>query len=215
MLYTLPKPPVSTENCGPFTLTPRLQRLAHTLTDHLNNKMEKAHALYEYLNDNLKLQAKVDRPLRNAEQTFRHGGNCAEQTFLYVAMAREIGLEAGLSTVFVDHNGRDYRTGEIGHACAHVHLPPSVHVDLRYREFNVKPHKYRFEPDDYVYELFNAHAEQDYDYKPTRPKIHFLKIITLITALASGAAGAQQLYELTQRNHIPQKTYRMIKRILD
>jgi len=71
-------------------------------------------------------------------------GVCGEMSYLYITLARIVGLKAGY--VHVD---RDFQNKEVNHACAWVKLNGrDVLADIAYRTFDIEHRGYSKIPDD-------------------------------------------------------------------
>jgi len=115
----------------PFVKDSELERLVKVETGYLPTEREKAEKLYQWMREHIaydsekyeKILQGINGHYRNSLETFHDKkGVCGEQAFLYVTLARILGLSAGF--VQVEENGKDL------HACAAVHLDDTyVYVD--------------------------------------------------------------------------------------
>jgi len=103
---------------NPFICTKEMKEWAHQLTNGVTGEMEKARALFNGLTRRIG-RMNDDKGRRTAEEVFARwldpsvDFTCQEYTFLYVALARAIGLNANYVLVRKDCSGRF-----VPHACA-------------------------------------------------------------------------------------------------
>ena len=213
MFHSKPKPPTQTnQDHGPYTLSRTTKQKARELTDHLDSNLEKALAIYHHLHDKIPY-TKTHEDFRNAEQTYQKGGACAELSQLYIAMTREIGLDSGYTTVHVNHLGVNYDKERKAHACANIKIKKRMLVDLAQHGFNIKHRKYTHRNDRDVYQNYQAFTGKRFT--PQKTKVHSFKLLLFLMSLVSAIAGSIQLYEIAHKNHLPQKTYRIIKKLIN
>jgi len=124
---------------NPLAVTPEMKTWAQELTSGATNDFEKGRMLLEALSRHAK-NGYGGR--RTAQEVFsawpdsRSSFLCEEYTYLYVALAREVGLKCLCAHVFQDCHGR-----KIQHACAAVFLGEKcLLADPAYYWFGV-PHK--------------------------------------------------------------------------
>jgi tetratricopeptide (TPR) repeat protein len=123
----------------PLDSSPAMKQWAVELTKDAKDDMAKARALYDALAQHLSPSAgdsrtaqQVFEDWKKPEVSFR----CQEYARLYVALAREVGLNAYFAPVSRDHDDK-----AIMHACAALFFEGKVIlVDVNYRWFGV-PHK--------------------------------------------------------------------------
>jgi len=125
---------------NPVASSPEIKRWAQQLTEGLTNDVEKAKALFEGLTR--RIEPGGGRGKRTAQEVFAAWSNteesfsCQEYAKLYLALARDVGLQA-----FYVHLEKDYRGKVVFHDCAAVFAEgKALLVDPAYRWFGV-PHK--------------------------------------------------------------------------
>ena len=200
---------------GPYTLSKTTLRKTELLTHHLRNPLDKALALHHHLKEHVPYDRGDERSMRNAEEAYLEGGNCAEQSFLYIAMARASNLTAGYTSIIINCDGKDYREHSTGHACAHVKIgQKKILVDQAFREFDINHIKHKQLNDKEVYNLYNSLANKKSVLPPPKKRSK-LKTIIFIMTLITAIASSLQIYSVIDKNHWPQKTYKIIQRIID
>jgi hypothetical protein len=124
---------------NPFIATSEIVDVARRETASCYSKEQKARALYNWVEGNIIYHKR--RGYRNSREVFeQREGICGEMTFLYVTMARVIGVEANCMDVKVDYKGE-----KVKHACARVRteegrklVDPAYHIyDINHRRCNV------------------------------------------------------------------------------
>lgn len=127
---------------NPFQISAKLVKIAVAQTARRRSQMAKARALFDWVHDNI--QYGGHRPsgvgYRDSVETKVAGeGVCGEMAFLYVAMARVVGLAA--SFVKVD---RDLRGDKVRHACAGVKTKERlILVDPAYHTFDIQHKRFK------------------------------------------------------------------------
>src|SRR5262249_5968182 len=124
---------------NPLTTTPEMIKWAHELTATATNDFEKGRMLLDAL---LRHTRNGYGGRRTAQQVFlvwqdKHSSFlCEEYTYLYVALARQVGLKC-----FYTHVDQDCNGCRLLHACAAVFLGQKcLLADASYNWFGV-PHK--------------------------------------------------------------------------
>ena len=119
---------------SPFKLRPEMLEIAQKTTRGIHNSYDKAKTLFDYVDTKISYgDTKRTNGIRDSEEVFlTQEGICSELTFLYVAMARSVGLRAGYAHVDVDYAG-----DKVNHACAVVDLGRDVLADVAYHKFDV------------------------------------------------------------------------------
>jgi transglutaminase-like putative cysteine protease len=139
-LYDLVVVEKSAEN--PFQISPKLVEIARCQTKTCGSSKAKAKALFEWIHKNIQYGGNRPRGIgyRDSVETKLAGeGVCGEMAFLYVAMARVVGLTARF--VIVD---RDYRNSSVNHACAGVYIKDQlILVDPAYHTFDIHHRKFK------------------------------------------------------------------------
>lgn len=123
----------------PLDATPAMKQWAQEITKGAKDDREKARALYDALAQHLSPAAGGARTARQVFEDWKKPDTsfqCQEYARLYVALAREVGLNAYFARVDQDHNDQ-----VILHACGAVFLSGKIIlVDVSYRWFGI-PHK--------------------------------------------------------------------------
>ncbi|MFP3872752.1 MAG: transglutaminase-like domain-containing protein [Candidatus Natronoplasma sp.] len=74
---------------------PVIQQKAEEIVEGETNIYDKARALYDWLNDNIAYRLEGDNRPKHAIWTYNErAGDCDEQSFLYISMARSLGIPA-------------------------------------------------------------------------------------------------------------------------
>ncbi len=147
--YTLTVNDDSVEN--PFIIDKRLVEIIKEETEDCDNDIEKAEAIFDWMESNVgydkskyfTLTSDFIRGLgifgdesgyRNSKEVLDdEEGICGELAFLYVTMARSVGLESNYVSVRVDKN-----SDKVNHACAVVKADGKrIFVDPAYDEFDI------------------------------------------------------------------------------
>ncbi len=82
---------------------PKIQELAHEITEDCRNEIEKAKKIYDYIKDNIKYAIFGSGAETKASKTLSIGyGDCGTKTNLHIALLRAIGIPARMSGVKVD-----------------------------------------------------------------------------------------------------------------
>ncbi len=146
----------------PFASTAEIAAWAKQLVGDSRDDIEKARRLFEGLTRHINLSQEIGG--RTAAEAFRDwsdpkaGITCQDYTFLYVAMARAVGLKAYY--VLVD---KDYRNKVVFHACAGIFVnEKALLIDPGYRWFGAPHKEYQFEDD---LRVVAAHLAQSSDVK--------------------------------------------------
>ncbi len=130
----------SAEN--PFQISSKLAKIAVTQASRKDSPKAKAKALFDWVHDNIQYGGNRPRGIgyRDSVETKVAGeGVCGEMAFLYVAMARVVGLTARF--VIVD---RDFRDKRVNHACAGVYIEDElILVDPAYHTFDIHHKKFK------------------------------------------------------------------------
>ena len=144
---------------NPFQLNSDLIRTAREVTAEAEDEIDKARLLFYWMWKNIlydfeKLEAMEEEKsdsYRDSIEVLEHQrGVCGEQTILYVAMARTIGLTANYVSVTVDDKGES-----VCHACAGVFVSGrTILVDPAYRTFDIQHQKYEVLNDEEAAYLF-------------------------------------------------------------
>lgn len=145
---------------NPFLATPEMASWAETAVAGRTNDLEKARALFSKLPAHFQAQS-TGRDY-TAEEAFQVMSNpnvvlsCQDYTFLFVALARQVALEAYYVAVNKDCDGHP-----VAHACAGVVIGDrAVLVDPVYYWFG-PPHKeYKFQDDLQAVALFLAQSDR-------------------------------------------------------
>jgi transglutaminase-like putative cysteine protease len=121
---------------NPFIIDQNLARLSVQLTQSLNEPEAKARALYHWVQSHIDYDKNMEKgTYRNSLEVFSEKkGVCGSMAFLYISMARNVGLSARYASV-----KKDFKGDKVRHGCAVVALPSrSVLVDPAYNMFDAK-----------------------------------------------------------------------------
>ena len=125
----------------PFKITKDMFETARAVTKDCPSDEEKAKRLFYYLKSLIHYgdeKRGIVGYRDSIEVWTTKEGVCGEMSYLYITLARSIGLKAGY--VHVD---RDFRDEEVNHACAWVKLNNrDVLVDIAYHTFDIKHKRY-------------------------------------------------------------------------
>lgn len=130
----------------PFQISIKMINIALKTVSRKREQKSKAKALFDWMQKNIKYGTTQRRGIGyrdSIETKVDHEGVCGEQAFLYVAMARIVGLTSNYVKVDVDFQGRTVK-----HACASVLINNKlVLVDPAYHAFDIHHKKYKFMKD--------------------------------------------------------------------
>ena len=139
---------------NPLASSPEMKKWAQQLAGDARDEREKAKRLFDGLTRHIDLSIGTGR--RSAAQTFKDWPDpkavfiCEEYTFLYVALAREIGLRAYFVLVTKDPDDNF-----VSHACASVFIDgKALLIDPTYHWFGIPHHEYKIEDDLQVVGLY-------------------------------------------------------------
>lgn len=164
---------------NPFDETPEMAQWAHRIVGTNADEMTKAKLLFEAMTR--RIAGNQWREQRTAEQTFNEWTNaqakfsCEDYTFLYVCLARDVGLKAFFVDVTKDDSG-----DPVAHACPGVFIGgKAVLVDPITDWFGAPHQEYAFEDDLEATALLWSQSEDlaldQYAVKlaPRLPVVHF------------------------------------------
>ncbi len=122
----------------PFVINNDIAAIAKTLARTSPDDEAKAKALYKWVEANVAFDKK-NKVYRNSIEALKERkGVCGSMAFLYIAMARSIGLKANFVVVDRDESGK-----RVKHGCAAVELSGrDVLVDPAYHKFDINHRKY-------------------------------------------------------------------------
>ncbi|MBN1156371.1 transglutaminase domain-containing protein, partial [Candidatus Woesearchaeota archaeon] len=97
-------------NCvGKIRIDPEIEELAERQTRSTYDFEIKGYALFDWFMHNARYE-EGNCNYKDSTRTLNdRTGNCAEFSFLYIAMARSIGIESNFVDVLIDSNGEDLR----------------------------------------------------------------------------------------------------------
>ena len=134
-----------TEEDDPFCLSPEMITLLEEIPPFPSAR-SRAYRLYTTLESRITYgEERRERGIgyRNGEEVLRdREGICGEMSFLYVTMARCLGLRASYVSVRKDHEGRN-----VHHACAGFYDRRLVLVDIAYHRFDITHRTYTINSD--------------------------------------------------------------------
>jgi transglutaminase-like putative cysteine protease len=124
---------------NPFGIDAELLRTIRDETKGYYNTSDKARRLFDWFEKDIQYGKNGKHGCITGLELFRQRkGVCSEMAYLYVTMARGVGIES--SFVSVD---RDYAGKKVNHACAGVRLDRKYAlVDPAYHAFDIKHRKW-------------------------------------------------------------------------
>jgi len=143
---------------NPFLLSDELVRIANAETTKYETEMDRAKALFKWIDDNIDYSRSDGRGYRQSLEVLRDNqGNCLDMAVMYTAMARAVGLSSNCVDVEIDHSGK-----EVNHACAGVHMGEGlILVDPAYHSFDIKHRGFREYSDAEFLEHWNNHNQKN------------------------------------------------------
>jgi tetratricopeptide (TPR) repeat protein len=145
----------------PFESTPEIGLWADHLTGDATNSIDKAKLLFDGLTRHVNINQETH--MQTAKETFRAWADpkavisCQDYAYLYMAMARHLGLKAYYVLVTKDYSGR-----YVSHACVGVFINDRVLlVDPAYVWFGVPHKEYEIESDLRVVGLYMCEFSDD------------------------------------------------------
>jgi transglutaminase-like putative cysteine protease len=136
----------------PFLLNKDMLDGVHKATSAMKTLHEKSRGVFDYIQANVRYgRSRRNVGYRNSEEVLRQGeGICGEMAYLYVTLARSLGLESNYVEVLVDNQGK-----KVFHACATAKVNGrSVLVDPAYHTYDIHHKNYRVLSDREASELF-------------------------------------------------------------
>ena len=137
---------------SPFMVSSQLIRIIRTTTRSFQSKESRARAIYDWIEKNIEYGkiGKRNSYINSDEVLNYRRGICAEMAFLYIAMARSIGLKANFVSVDIDFSGK-----RVHHACAVVETERGpVFVDPAYHRYDVRHKEYHIWKDKEIIKAF-------------------------------------------------------------
>lgn len=137
---------------NPFGLDAQVLAIIKNETKDCYGSEVKARKLFDWFEDNIEYgEDKRITGYSTGQEVFRNKeGVCGEMAFLYVTMARGLGLKANYVSV-----RKDYKGDKVHHACAGVDAERGlILVDLAYKTFDIKHRKYAVRTDKEIMEMF-------------------------------------------------------------
>lgn len=139
---------------NPFGLDAQVLATIKNETKDCYGRESKAKKLFDWFEDNIKYgNNKRITGYSTGQEVFRNKeGVCGEMAFLYVTMARGLGLKANYVSV-----KKDYERKKVNHACAGVDVERGfILVDPAYDTFDIKHKKYIIKTDKEIMEIFEG-----------------------------------------------------------
>jgi hypothetical protein len=145
----------SVEN--PFIISSGLVGIIKRRTEGCSSREQKARAIYDWIEQNIQY-GKSRSGYSNSEEVLERGkGICGEMVFVYVTMARSVGLESAFVEVDVDYKGK-----RVAHACGIVETERgNILVDPAYHMYDVHHRDYKVLSDLDVLVRFNQWRGRD------------------------------------------------------
>jgi len=147
---------------NPFYATSEIINTAYRKVRGCHSSEQKARSLYGWMEENIvyeKIGGIFGPRYRHAKEVFEEKkGICGEMTFLYVTMARVVGVEAA----YVDVK-RDFQNKKVGHACAQVKTEEGRKlVDPAYHSYDINHRQYKVLNDAETIDLFKQLRSKGY-----------------------------------------------------
>ncbi|MBT5023141.1 transglutaminase domain-containing protein [Candidatus Woesearchaeota archaeon] len=136
---------------NPFIVSSGLVDIIRNETKNLNSNEKKARRIYDWIEKNIEYGKGLKKYSNSEEVINQRRGVCGEMAFVYVTMARCIGLKSSYVSVRRDYSGK-----KVHHACAVVRTERgNIFVDPAYHTYDVKHKDYEVLNDVEVLERFN------------------------------------------------------------
>ncbi len=137
---------------NPFGLDAQVLATIKNETKDCYTRESKAKKLFDWFEENIKYgKDKKITGYSTGQEVFRNKeGVCGEMAFLYVTMARGLGLKSNYVSVKKDHERK-----KVNHACAGVDVERGfILVDPAYDTFDIKHKKYTIKTDKEIMNIF-------------------------------------------------------------
>lgn len=137
---------------NPFGLDAQVLATIKNETKDCYTRESKAKKLFDWFEENIKYgENKKITGYSTGQEVFRNKeGVCGEMAFLYVTMARGLGLKANYVSV-----KKDYEKKKVNHACAGVDVERGfILIDPAYDTFDIKHKKYTIRTDKEIMNIF-------------------------------------------------------------
>lgn len=138
---------------NPFVISSNLVRIIKNHVKGGLTEEEKAKRIYDWIKNNIQYgNPKKDYGYSDAEEILQYRkGICGEMAFLYIAMARIVGLKADFASI-----KRDCDNKKVHHGCAQVDIgKKKILVDPAYHTYDVKHKQYKILSDNDVIRRFS------------------------------------------------------------
>ena len=125
---------------NPFLINSELIKIIHEHTKDKKDDFSKARAIFDWVEQNIEYGTrKLINGYRNSKEVLLlKEGICGEMAYLYITMARSLGLKSNYVSVSVDNRGK-----KVSHGCASVRMNRHILVDPAYHTFDIKHSRYR------------------------------------------------------------------------
>ncbi len=137
---------------NPFIINSELVKIIKDYTAGIKNDEEKAKKIFDWMHQNIEYDnLRKDNRYQNSKETLeRRLGICGEMAFLYITMARAVGLKSNYVSVKVDCDNK-----KVSHGCAVVYIQNNpILVDPAYNKFDIHHRKYKILNDNEITENF-------------------------------------------------------------
>jgi hypothetical protein len=136
---------------NPFVIDSGLIRIIRNYTRFYPGKEDRARAVFNWIENNIDYGNSEWYPrYRNSSEVLKkRKGVCGEMVFLYITMARSVGLKCSYVAV-----RRDCNNQKVHHACAIVDAGRKILVDPAYNTFDIHHCQYKVLSDKEVIECF-------------------------------------------------------------
>lgn len=143
---------------NPFVISPNLVRIIKQHIRDNATKEERAKTIYDWIEKNISYgDLRRYRGYSNTREVLQNKeGVCGEMAFLYIAMARVVGLVANYASIEIDCFNK-----KVSHGCAEVDRSKrKILVDPAYHRYDVKHKAYEILSDNEVMLRFSQWRER-------------------------------------------------------
>lgn len=145
---------VEKKYADPFIMPYKLIPIAESMNKgQLHDKLKK---IFDYFQDNIAYSSDYPRQRNSLDVFNEKKGNCIEQSFLFVTMARFLGFNSRVAFVSKDNEG-----DKVNHACSAVDYKDGyVLIDTTYHKFDINHQQYNIVDDDEVRKYRCSYVEK-------------------------------------------------------
>ncbi len=163
---------------NPFIISPELIRISKRETEGKRTLDEKARAIFNWIERNISYgTSKRIYGYKNSREALNDKeGVCGEMAFVYIAMARAVGLNSSYVSVEIDYKGK-----KVCHGCAMVNIGyRNILVDPAYHTYDIKHIKYTVKNDSEIISLFKEWRQQQDNMLVSFPEYLINKVIRFL-----------------------------------